>query len=126
MEERKKFQPHDTVLHNHRDGESTSSYISCTTCSSSGRVCPALWVPPLPDSVCFSEKFCGEDLAVFRLLPLSGHFFLCTSTCWHQLWFHVCLRRGGGFIFLIVWLRSIPALSYVIHGASLCLLAKIP
>lgn len=43
-------------LHNHRDGESPSSHISCTTCSSSGRVCPALWVPPLPVSVCFSLR----------------------------------------------------------------------
>lgn len=49
----------------------------------------------------------------------------CTSTCWYQLWFHVCLVRGGGFSFLIVWLRFIPALSYIIDGARLGLAARI-
>lgn len=126
-----------------RRGRSSSSMTRfCTATEMASRrlpTSPARLAPPLAGSVqpfgsllcqslsaSHSEKFYGEDLAVFRLLLLSAHFFLCISACWHQLCFHVCLRRGGGFIFLIVWLRSIPALSYVIHGASICLLAKIP
>lgn len=71
------------------------------------------------------EKFCGEGLALFRFL-LSDHFFLYISACWHQLWLHVCLMSGGAFIFLIIWVNSVPVLSYVIHGANICLVVKIP
>ena len=72
------------------------------------------------------EKFYGEDPALFRYLLLSGCFFLYISACWHELWLHVCLMSGGGFIFLVIWVSSIPVLSYVTHGANICLVAKIP
>ena len=77
-------------------------------------------------SASHTEKFYGEELALFRFLLLSDHFFLCISACWHQLWLHVCLIRGGGFIFLIIWVNFSPVLSYVIHGVNICLVAKIP
>lgn len=67
------------------------------------------------------RRFCREGLALLLLLLLSDRFFSL----------HLCMlvpgavpqlpRGGEGFIFLLIWLRSLPALSHVISGARLCL-----
>lgn len=120
---------------------SSSMTWSCTTTEMASHchpTSPGQLSPPLTQSVqtfgCLlfqslsashPEKFCGEGLALFRFL-LSDHFFLYISACWHQLRLHVCLMSGGAFIFLIIWVNSVPVLSYVIHGANIRLVVKIP
>lgn len=72
------------------------------------------------------RRFCRQGLPLLMLLLLSDGFFSL------HLWVRLpgagsqLPHRGGGFIFLVIWLRSLPAVSRVISGARLCLVAKTP
>lgn len=72
------------------------------------------------------RRFCREGLALLLLLLLSDcvfslHLRMLVPGAASQL-----PHGGGGFIFPLICLHSLPALSHVISGARLCLVAKAP
>lgn len=122
-----KLQPKYLVQYYHGEGDSKSS-ISRLREPSSGRIFPVL-SGRSSSRLCLlptQRRFCREELAPSVLLLLSDHFFsLHLRMLIPAAVSHLPSGRRG-FIFLIVWLSSIPALSYVIDGARLYVVAKIP
>lgn len=72
------------------------------------------------------RRLCRQGLALLMLLLLSDHFFSLHLRVLVPGAVSQLPRGGGGFISLLIWLRSLPAVLYVISGARLCLVAKTP